>query len=159
VSANVRLGGHCLSGRGDDQSRFYLELPSRLSNLRLVRAMFGAWLERTGASAGEHFEIVLAAHEACANAIEHPEHPRRGVFELSARRLGQAIWLTVHDHGQWRAARSEHLRGRGLELIRELMDIVDIQPSDLGTTVLMARRIGRPAPERQADRLLSGRPD
>jgi anti-sigma regulatory factor (Ser/Thr protein kinase) len=116
--------------------------------------MFGAWLERTTASRGERFEIALAVHEACANAIEHPEHSMRKVFELSAGRFGQTIWLTVHDHGQWRVERPGQLRGRGLELIRELMDFIDIQPSDLGTTVLMSRRIGRPAPEREADRLL-----
>jgi anti-sigma regulatory factor (Ser/Thr protein kinase) len=103
--------------------------------------MLGSWLERTGASPDERFEIMLAVHEACANAIEHPQRPRRHVFEVWASQGEQTISIAVHDHGLWKASGSGRLRGRGLELIGELMHQVDIEPGDLGTTVLMSRRL------------------
>jgi anti-sigma regulatory factor (Ser/Thr protein kinase) len=114
--------------------------------------MFGAWLERTGASPDERFEILLAVHEACANAIEHPQRPRRQVFEVSASQSGQTISIAVRDHGLWRAAGSRRLRGRGLELIGELTHQVDIERGDLGTTVLMFRRIADRQKQRPSQR-------
>ncbi|MGI8750119.1 MAG: ATP-binding protein [Thermoleophilaceae bacterium] len=48
--------------------------------------------------------------------------------------------ITVRDHGRGRERTTEG-RGRGLMLMRELMDRVEVTPSDDGATVRMWRRL------------------
>ena len=47
----------------------------------------------------------------------------------------------MRDFGSWRAKRGEH-RGRGLSIIEELMDEVNVERHDRGTSVTMRRRVG-----------------
>jgi anti-sigma regulatory factor (Ser/Thr protein kinase) len=86
---------------------------------------------------------MLAATEACANAIEHAYGPRDATFEVRAQRYDNTIEVTVRDHGNWRAPRGRH-RGRGMDLMRAAMDQVEVTPSDAGTTVRLTRRLGQP---------------
>ncbi|HWC26562.1 MAG TPA: ATP-binding protein, partial [Solirubrobacteraceae bacterium] len=51
------------------------------------------------------------------------------------------VAISVRDRGAWRPPHDEPHRGRGLPLIRRLMDAVDVQPRPGGTTVLMRRRL------------------
>jgi len=46
----------------------------------------------------------------------------------------------IRDTGTWRPPTDEG-RGRGLPLMRELMDEVKIEPSPQGTTVTLKRRL------------------
>ena len=55
---------------------------------------------------------------------------------------GSVIEIAVHDHGSWRSEREDD-HGRGLDLMRTLMDTVAVQPGDEGTTVSLRRRLGR----------------
>ena len=50
------------------------------------------------------------------------------------------IMATVRDSGTWRDKRGEH-RGRGLNIIQELMDDVQVAAQDDGTVVTMRRRL------------------
>ena len=61
-------------------------------------------------------------------------------FEVQATRDGLQVQITVSDNGRWRAPTDEG-RGRGLPLMRELMDEVDIDPGARGTTVTLRRRL------------------
>ena len=45
------------------------------------------------------------------------------------------------DHGQWRPPRGEN-RGRGLPLMRTLMDEVDVRHTDEGTSVTLITHAG-----------------
>jgi anti-sigma regulatory factor (Ser/Thr protein kinase) len=97
-------------------------------------------------------DIVLALSEACANAVEHPTAASRPIFEVNAERRGREIHITVRDFGRWSAdehGRDEHdpgdLSGRGLMMMRALMDHVDVVEDETGTTILMRRKI-RAAP-------------
>ena len=47
----------------------------------------------------------------------------------------------VRDTGGWREPRKSD-RGRGLDLMRALMDEVELEAGDAGTTVRMRRKIG-----------------
>ena len=51
------------------------------------------------------------------------------------------VSLTVSDRGRWRPSRGEN-RGRGLPMMRALMDTVDIRQSADGTDVVLAKRLG-----------------
>jgi anti-sigma regulatory factor (Ser/Thr protein kinase) len=47
----------------------------------------------------------------------------------------------VRDEGSWRDKRGEH-RGRGLNIIEDLMDDVAVERANGGTLVRMRRRVG-----------------
>ena len=87
-------------------------------------------------------EIVLAIGEACANAIDHAyrDHPGDLTVELKLRSSDE-VQAEIRDDGQWRDEGLASTRGRGMTLMRELMDTVDVRPSASGTTVVMRRRV------------------
>jgi anti-sigma regulatory factor (Ser/Thr protein kinase) len=51
------------------------------------------------------------------------------------------VQVTVCDDGRWRPPRGTN-RGRGLPLMRALMETVDIRQSDAGTVVVLERNLG-----------------
>ena len=53
---------------------------------------------------------------------------------------GGEIVVTVTDRGRWREARGKN-RGRGFPLMRGLMESVDVQPADGGTSVILRRTL------------------
>jgi anti-sigma regulatory factor (Ser/Thr protein kinase) len=59
------------------------------------------------------------------------------VFERS----GRDICISVRDRGTWQTTTGPD-RGRGLELMRRLMDDVEVQPAPNGTTVRLRKRLG-----------------
>ena len=78
-------------------------LPDRASHrpdLACVRTPDPRALARAGRAApGDSFEIQLASHEACANAIEHAHKFGDALVELEGRLLDQEVALTVRDRG------------------------------------------------------------
>jgi anti-sigma regulatory factor (Ser/Thr protein kinase) len=109
--------------------------------IRLVREVLRCWLEAAGVAADVVSEVVLACSEACANAVEHPTDPARRAFEVEARRQGARIELLVQDFGRWDEAQRVTTRGRGLALMRSLMDSVEIGQTRTGTQVAMRRTL------------------
>jgi serine/threonine-protein kinase RsbW len=83
--------------------------------------------------------MLLACSEAVANAIEHGYRDNPfGMVEVVATVTADAVEIRVADRGVWRPARTDVARGRGLQLIRQLMDQVSVDRGD-GTTVTMRR--------------------
>jgi anti-sigma regulatory factor (Ser/Thr protein kinase) len=83
-------------------------------------------------------EIVLATHEAAANAIEHA---RRG-SEVTIRAVRDAnkVIVVVTNSGKWAEPRSlDEARGRGLTLIEQLMSDLEIQAKSQRTVVRMRK--------------------
>ena len=117
--------------------------PADSDVLASVRRLLRRWLRTRGATEEETYDITVACQEACANAVEHAYGPgaavvrRRGQLIVTAR-----IRLTVRDGGRWRAPRGTH-RGRGLPLMRALMETVDVQHGDDGTVVVLERTLAR----------------
>jgi anti-sigma regulatory factor (Ser/Thr protein kinase) len=124
-----------------------LRLPADRDGLRRMRATLGEWLVELGAEPEALHDVLLAAWEACANAVEHAQGPASGTFTLHADRDGDAVRLRITDTGRWRvpgAAPGE--RGLGLPLMRGLMDRVDIVHAASGTVVVLERRLGAREP-------------
>jgi serine phosphatase RsbU (regulator of sigma subunit)/anti-sigma regulatory factor (Ser/Thr protein kinase)/putative methionine-R-sulfoxide reductase with GAF domain len=115
--------------------------PAMATELAGMRHLLRRWLLHHGADADETYDIVVACQEACANAVEHAYAPGEREFVLEAASLGGTIEIVVRDEGRWRNPRGVN-RGRGLPLMRALMDHVDVRRSDEGTAVVMRRALG-----------------
>jgi GAF domain-containing protein/anti-sigma regulatory factor (Ser/Thr protein kinase) len=109
-------------------------------SLAPVRRELRRWLLARGAGTDELYDITVACQEACANAIEHAYRPSQASFELEATDEAGRVRITVRDHGQWRAPRGSN-RGRGLVLMRALMDHVDVRHEQDGTVVVLERSL------------------
>ncbi|MFN2617424.1 MAG: SpoIIE family protein phosphatase [Thermoleophilaceae bacterium] len=118
-----------------------LRLPAEPELMPMVRHVLGHWLRARGASEVEVDEISLASAEACANAIEHAYSPEAEAFEVHAARVHpEQVAVTIRDFGQWRAPRGTN-RGRGLVLMEGLMDSVDVERDDAGSSVRLTRSL------------------
>ena len=122
--------------------RLRLELPTDPQALSSMRHTLARWLEGVGASDAEGREIQFACHEACSNAMEHGFGFREASFDVEALLRDREVSITVRDAGGWRPPRDDD-RGRGIGLMRALMDRVEVRPSPSGTVVVMQRALGR----------------
>ena len=116
----------------------------------MLRRTVARWLTEVGATREESNDIQVACHEASSNAMEHAYRFREATISVDAEVVGEEIVITVADQGQWRDQRDSD-RGRGLNLIRALMDSVEVNPTERGTTVRMTKRLGSAAARRAAD--------
>jgi anti-sigma regulatory factor (Ser/Thr protein kinase) len=120
--------------------RFSAEFPAEPESLAPMRSMLRRWLSHAGAGELEIAEIVTACGEAATNAIEHAGMSGDTRFEVSGSRDGRDVEIAVRDQGSWREERAgDH--GRGLDLMRTLMDTVAVEPGSGGTTVSLRRRL------------------
>jgi anti-sigma regulatory factor (Ser/Thr protein kinase) len=120
--------------------RFRVDFKAEPEALSQMRALLRRWLDHAGAGGSTVAEIITACGEAATNAIEHSGVAVDARFELSGRIAGGQVELSVRDEGRWRPPR-EGDQGRGLSLMRALMDTVEVAPSPEGTTVRLRRRL------------------
>jgi serine/threonine-protein kinase RsbW len=120
---------------------FELRTPARAEELRNVRHALAAWLSGQDATPDVAADMALAAHEAAANVVEHAYPNGAGDVIVRARREEDGWLVVVQDEGHWRAPSRTDQRGRGLTVMRSLVDEVAIAPSPSGTTVVLRRRL------------------
>jgi PAS domain S-box-containing protein len=119
-----------------------VELPAEASHLASTRAALRGWLSRAGMDADQTLKVLIATGEALANAIEHGHRmPTEGSISLRAIAFADRVHVTVVDAGSWKPPVAAAHRGRGIALMRALMQDVTIQPRASGTTVHMHTRI------------------
>ena len=126
-------------GSWDATERFSFRAGRLRSSVALLRKRLLHWLEHGGVDPATAADITLACSEACANAVEHPVGAARHAFEVEATRTADEIELTVRDFGAWGSAERDDMRGRGLVMIRQLMDETEIVSGDHETTIVMRR--------------------
>jgi serine phosphatase RsbU (regulator of sigma subunit)/anti-sigma regulatory factor (Ser/Thr protein kinase) len=123
-----------------------LVFPAESTRLAPVRTALRGWLARSGVDPHTAQNVLVAAGEACANAIEHGHrHAPPGRIRLLAAATADSLHLTVTDSGRWKTpqpAVNNH-RGRGLMLIRALMNEVTVTTGTTGTIIGMRTRITR----------------
>ena len=103
-----------------------------------VRSQLRGWLGQLSMDPLIAQDVLIAACEACANAIEHGYRgSRAGTVSLRVEVAGPDIVITVSDRGRWREPREIRDRGHGLKLIRATMRDVAITANELGTTIEM----------------------
>jgi GAF domain-containing protein/anti-sigma regulatory factor (Ser/Thr protein kinase) len=119
-----------------------MEFPADVSQLAPTRAALRRWLMRARVDPIQSHDMLLAAGEAVANAIEHGHrHSPTGVISLRVIALSDQVQFTVADTGSWKPPQSNTRRGRGISLMRALMQDVAINPGSTGTTVHLSARI------------------
>ena len=112
---------------------FTANLPPDPGLLRYFRQRFAAWLEAMSVDPRTRDAILLATHEAAANAIEHGAAP----LSVEARVEPDVILIEVRSAGRWAThpqVRSDE-RGRGLALMRGLVSNVEILANEERTIV------------------------
>jgi PAS domain S-box-containing protein len=111
--------------------------------LGAMRRMLRRWLAEMGASADEAASIVMAANEAWQNAIEHGHDFAPVPVTVRFERDDDEVVITVRDAGGRGMPPGDPDRGRGIALMRVLMDDTRL---DLGThrggVAELRRRIG-----------------
>lgn len=123
-----------------------LTFPATVDRLREVRDFVEAAAAECGFPEGECYQIKFAVNESVSNAIEHGSPPG-GEHEITVRCRpeGAEFVVTVTDRGRFDppvgGAPPPPERGRGLSVMGDLMDSVQIGPGEAGTVVRLAKRL------------------
>ena len=119
--------------------RLDIELPSDPAALADLRRRLRTWLELRGLMEEERHDAVLAVSEACNNAIEHAYRAKPGTIHLRLEHSEGALAIRIEDRGGWHTPTPSIERGRGLPLIRAVMDMTTIEHDERGTCVTLSR--------------------
>jgi anti-sigma regulatory factor (Ser/Thr protein kinase) len=111
----------------------------------LVRRSLERFAQGLGFDDDCRFSLLTAVGEAVANAVEHAYLGPPGLVRVQAHTGEENLVVTVEDDGKWKPAQRRDERGRGLPLMRALMDGVEIRTHQTRTEVrlTMALREGR----------------
>jgi anti-sigma regulatory factor (Ser/Thr protein kinase) len=101
----------------------------------MVRRSLDRFAARLGLDDDERFALLTAVGEAIANAVEHAYHGPPGLVRLEAAADEDALTIVIEDEGKWKPAQRREERGRGLPLMRALMDAVEIRTHQARTEV------------------------
>lgn len=128
-----------------------LVLPNDPSRIREVRSFVGTFLADVRAPIEASSDILLAVNEAAANAARHGRHAEgRSEMRVRCSLSRPDVVVTVADDGPGMSVdRADDVSlpdrfasgGRGLFLMRQLMDRVHIDTSSDGTTVTLTRSV------------------
>lgn len=125
---------------------FEVELAAVPQSLVELRHGLRRWLEQPHVPAAVVDDLLLAVTEAATNAIEHGhDGTGHGTVTVTASITRGQVWLTVADAGTWRPPTPQPTHhGRGLPIVRTVMDETEIHPSSRGTRVSMTRSLDAP---------------
>ncbi|WIX92678.1 SpoIIE family protein phosphatase [Amycolatopsis sp. DG1A-15b] len=121
------------------------EFAAHPDHLASTRQWLRAWLENAALEPDLAQDVLVAAGEACANAVEHAYRDgTAATARLTARLTGPHLVVTVTDRGNWRPPPPDNhvLRGRGVPMMEALADAVGFRRDATGTTVTLEWRIG-----------------
>jgi anti-sigma regulatory factor (Ser/Thr protein kinase) len=122
--------------------------PNTPSSVTRARRAVGKFAVRAGFGSQDVSDIVLAVGEACNNAAEHGIAPH-GRFVISCVFDGSTLAVDVTDNGRgfdvpssrWQHAFEHEMpRGRGMAIMRALMDDVLYKSGAGGTTVRLRKQ-------------------
>ncbi|MFJ9338755.1 anti-sigma factor RsbA family regulatory protein [Streptomyces sp. NPDC101733] len=112
-----------------------------------VREQAEAWAGRTALDAGRRGDLVLAISEAAANSIAHGGG--KGSLRLWTAPTGDVV-AEISDGGRWTDPLAGRRRpglasgngGRGLWMIHQLCDLVEVRALDSGLTLRLHMALG-----------------
>jgi anti-sigma regulatory factor (Ser/Thr protein kinase) len=101
----------------------------------IVRRSLERFAARLGIGEDDRFALLTATGEAMANAVEHAYNGSPGLVRIEAQAGDETVTVLVEDEGKWKPAQCLDERGRGLPLMRALMDAVEIRTHQARTEV------------------------
>ena len=124
----------------DATGHFERDVDPAVAVLAPLRHALRAWLESRDLSARSRDAVILATHEAVANAIQHSGTADR--IRVRADAEPDGLTIEISDGGSWRIPTDPPPieRGRGLNLIRSLVSTATIDTDAAGTTVRLHQR-------------------
>ncbi|MFA1541364.1 ATP-binding protein [Actinomadura monticuli] len=125
--------------------RFSLALPRDALSIPVIRRVVGGALRGIGVSEDCVDDVLVATSEACTNVVQHAR--ATGGYEVTGHVDDGMCLLKIMDSGRGprpapadRGVLSES--GRGLKIMRALVDDLDIDSSpDSGTVVHLRKRL------------------
>lgn len=138
----------------DPQEVELLRIPSTLDRLEQVDTAVERMARSMGFNAGACADLGICATEAATNAILHAHKENPGLtVEIRLERYPDRIRIAVRDHGSGFQSETvpdptlpENLLkvgGRGLHVIRALMDDVQVRVLPDGVQVIMTKNLVR----------------
>ena len=116
------------------EERFEATVRAEAGKLVIIRRLMERWLIGKGLDDDLIYDVVAATGEAAANAIEHAYGPDGGSLTVLGHVDGGRLTMRIKDGGSWRPSRG-HERGRGLLIMKGLVDEMTVTPSAGGTSV------------------------
>lgn len=123
--------------------KFSLALPCEELSVPVIRRVLGDALRGLGVSGDCIHDILVAASEACTNVVRHSSTRE---YEVAGRIDGDTCVLSVTDHGDGlgpvaRPQGGLAESGRGLDIMRSLMDELSLTAAADGVRVVLRKRL------------------
>ena len=123
-----------LEMHADQMQDLDVTVPAEVNSVRALRRSLRRLCLANGLNEDQTFRVLVATGEAVSNAIEHAYLETPGNIHVRGWRKDGSLLIEVADEGRWRSGqRSEG--GRGLHLMRRLMDDVVVERSSTGTAI------------------------
>jgi anti-sigma regulatory factor (Ser/Thr protein kinase) len=123
------------------------ELEFDVAQLAVARSLVADRAAHAGLASGRSQQLVLAVSELTSNSVRHGG----GAGRLRVWREGETLLCEVHDAGRIEVPlagrvrpRPEQLTGRGLWLVNQLCDLVQIRSDQTGTVARLHMDLLRP---------------
>jgi anti-anti-sigma factor len=119
---------------------FHLALPARPSSVGRARHALEDWVEAQPQklTREQASDVLLAVSEACANTVLHAYDLEEGELRAEASFDARGLVVRIADDGRWRPARDDE-HGRGMMLMRGLVDELEVRPDARGTEVVLRK--------------------
>lgn len=135
------------SGNGDPPPRWpapwWVRVPATAPQVGRLRRHLRSWLADDHLDPDTSDDLVLAVSEALENCCDHayPADVATRPMTLTATEIAGRLVITVEDEGRWQPPDTgPSSRGRGLDLIRQLVDEVEIVGGPQGTHLTLTHR-------------------
>ncbi|MGO9886038.1 MAG: SpoIIE family protein phosphatase [Solirubrobacteraceae bacterium] len=129
---------------GKESPRLRIEVEAEQSQLPVIRRALGKWLSGLSATPEEQLQLLLACDEASRNVVEHAYGLDSGTILGECDRADREVTIRVRDSGSDDPSR-RIWEGRGIALMRKLVDRMEMTHLEPGTEIELTRSIGEPA--------------
>ena len=119
----------------DAPERFHFDFSALPLAVPILRRSLAHFLTQKGIDESDHHAILLAVGEAAANAVEHAYLTEPGLVTVRAECVGGKLVIDVNDSGRWKPVERRDERGRGMKIMRALMDRIEIRTMQAETNV------------------------
>ena len=122
---------------------FELDRAAGARGLAQMRAETRRYLRSVGMHTAVVDEVVLAVGEALSNAVEHSGPSNFAPVDVEIDLADDELMIEIADHGHWRNRPPRPDGGRGLGIMRAVMDDVAIDARPTGTRVHLRKHLPR----------------